>query len=287
MASRIWQKVNGLIHGHKIIAGGFRCKGTSNPTVTHGRGFTVARTSIGLYTVTLDDIYPQMESLVASLRGADGLGHYVEGGDYSQANSTLQLRVLDGRSPKSMPLDIAALREIATNDIQNLAAIGGLLASDSDPALARVNGATDKALRVTWDAAADTDEVAFPPIPMLPGMGLNDITVHLLMAMGGTTDTPTVDVQAFSGLGDTEMGAATAAVTGTAIAEYTATLTAANLVDHPSFLNLALVPGAHTTDALYLYGAWLEMTPLVDLADDADNVVNFAAHMRNSSIDAG
>jgi hypothetical protein len=287
MASRIWQKVQGLIHGHKIIAGGFQCNGTSDPTVTHGRGFSVARTSIGLYTVTFDDIYPQLEALGCSLRGADGAGHYVEGGDYSQANSTIQIRAFDGRAPKSMPLDITALREIATNDIQNLAAHGGILASDSDPSLVRVNGATDKALRVIWDTANDTDEVQFPPIPMLPGMGKNDIVVHLLAAMNGTTDTPTIDVQAYAGVGDTEMGGATAAVTGVTPAEYTVTLSAADLTDHPGFLNLALVPGAHTTDALYLYAAWLEYKTLVDLGSDADNVVNFLAHFRNSSIDAG
>ena len=37
------------------------------------------------------------------------------------------------------------MREIASDDTQNLAAHGGLLASDSAPNLARVNGATDKA----------------------------------------------------------------------------------------------------------------------------------------------
>jgi hypothetical protein len=42
-----------------------------------------------------------------------------------------------------IPLDITSLREIASNDIQALVAQGGILASDSVPNLARVNGATD------------------------------------------------------------------------------------------------------------------------------------------------
>jgi hypothetical protein len=158
-------------------------------------------------------------------------------------------------------LDITSLREIATNDIQALTAHGGLLASDSDPALARVNGATDKALRVTWDTAADTDEVQFPPVPKPRDVDEDfPVTVHLLMAMGGATDTPTVDVQAFDGLGDTEMGGATAAVTGTDIAEYSVALAAANIGAYPGFWNIALVPGAHTNDALHLYGAWITYT---------------------------
>ena len=161
-----------------------------------------------------------------------------------------------------IPLDITALREIATNDIQALAAHGGLLASDSDPSLARVNGATDKALRVIWDGAADTDEVAFPPVPMPPDLDETAaVTIHLLMAMAGATDTPTVDVQVFDAVGDTEMGGATAAVTGTDVAEYTVTVAAANVSGNPTgFLNIALVPAAHTTDSLYLYAAWIEYT---------------------------
>lgn len=169
---------------------------------------------------------------------------------------------LNGALKKAtIQLDITSLREIASNDIQNLAAHGGLLASDSDPALARVNGATDKALRVTWDTAADTDEVQFPPVAKPQDLDEGtDLTIHLLMAMGGATDTPTVDVQVYDGLGDTEMGGATGAVTGTTITEYTVTIANANIAAAPGFLNIALVPGAHTNDALHLYAAWIEYT---------------------------
>lgn len=157
-------------------------------------------------------------------------------------------------------LDITSLREIATNDIQNLAAHGGILASDSDPNLARVNAGTDKALRVTWTAEQDEIEVSFPPVAMPPDLDEgSDVTVHLLMAMEDANDTPTVYVQVFDAVGDTEMGGATGAVTGTAVAEYTVTISAANVSGNPTgFLNIALVPAAHGTDDLYLYAAWVE-----------------------------
>lgn len=284
MAARIWQNIQGLIHGHKIIAGSFRPAGTGAPTNVTGRGFSVARTSVGLYTLTFTDAYPELASLEVGLRGADGLGHRIEAGDYSAANKTLQLRVFDGAGPRAQVLDIAGLRDIASNAIQNLAAHGGILASDSTPILERVNGATDKALRVKW-AASDSNEAQFPPIPMLPGMnGATDITLHLLAKMSGATDTPTIDVQVYDAIGDTEMGGATAALSSS-LQELTVTLAAANLSGHPSgFLNVSLVPGTHTTDAIELYAAWLEYTGLVDLSADADNVVNFCAHFRNSSI---
>lgn len=159
-----------------------------------------------------------------------------------------------------IPLDITALRDIASNAIQNLAAHGGLMAADSTPLLARVNGATDKALRVVW-AASDSNEAQFPPVPKPPDLDSSQpLTIHLLAAMEAANDTPTIDVQVFDGIGDTEMGGATAAITGTTLTEYSVTVAAANLGAHPGFLNVSLVPGAHTNDDLYLYAAWIEYT---------------------------
>lgn len=169
-----------------------------------------------------------------------------------------------------IPLDICALREIATNATQNLAAHGGILASDSAPKLERVNGATDKALRVTWTAEADTDEAQFPPIPWPPDLDpAEDVIVHLLLAREGTTDDCDIDVHAFevpvtgsAHAADTEMGSKTSALTGAAtiIIEVTVTLSASNIAGHPGTLNLSLVPDAHEADDLYLYGAWIEYT---------------------------
>jgi hypothetical protein len=221
----------------------------------------------------------QLDAVTANVRSADGLPLVCVPGDYSKANKTLQLRV-QHPGAGHLPLDITALREIATNDTQNLAAHGGIMASDSTPALARVNGATDKALRVAW-AAADVTEVQFPPVPLPRDLG-GACSVHLWAGMAGATDTPTIDVQAYSGVGDTEMGTATAALSDAA--EVSAAITAANLGDHPGFLNLALVPAAHGTDALYLYAAWLEYDQLVDLASDVDNVVNFSATFKNTKV---
>lgn len=191
-----------------------------------------------------------------ALNAASAAGEKIEvlllptGTDISGAKGTIQL-------------DITALREIASNDTQNLAAHGGIMASDSTPALARVNGATDKALRLTW-AAADVTEVAFPPVALPQDMDTSvDFTIHLWAGMAGATDTPTVDIQCFSGVGDTEMGGATAALSDTA-GEVSVTIANANVAAAPGFLNIALVPAAHGTDALYLYAAWIEFTRKVN-----------------------
>ena len=267
------------------VHGKFRPDGSSGivSDSEDGHGWSVARTSVGLYTITLDKPMPALISHKASVRDADGVGVQACFGDYDADAGTIQLRTFLGGSKGELPLDITSLREIGSDDIQALAAHGGLLASDSDPSLSRVSTSTDKALRVVWDTSNDTDEVQFPPIPMLPSMsGANDISVHLLAVMAGATDTPTIDVQAFDGVGDTEMGSATAALSNT-LAEVSATIANADLGGHPTgFLNVSLVPGAHTTDALYLYAAWLEWAKLVDLTADADNEVSFELNFRNN-----
>jgi hypothetical protein len=164
----------------------------------------------------------------------------------------------------SIPIDLASARYIDTNDIpdanSNAAgdSSGGLLALDTTPALERVNGATDKALRIMW-VAGNTDEAQFAPVYMPPDLdATEDVTVHLLARMSGATDTPTIDVQVFDGIGDTEMGGVTAALSNT-LAELTVTLTAADISGPPTgFFNITLTPGAHATDEVELYAAWIE-----------------------------
>ena len=194
----------------------------------------------------------------------------VSGGEIEvQSGATLDIQTganfaLPGELGKGyISLDISSLREIATNAIQNLAAHGGILASDSQPDIARVNGATDKALRVTW-ATDEVDEVQFPPVGLPPDMDTGvDWTVHLIVDKDGNTDTSAnIDVQVFAGFGDTEMGGATPSITETAPAEKTVTITGANTPALPTFINISLVPSAHANDEIYLYAAWIEYTKL-------------------------
>ncbi|MEJ0015708.1 MAG: hypothetical protein WDN25_03930 [Acetobacteraceae bacterium] len=120
-----------------------------------------------------------------------------------------------------------------------------------------MNGATDKALRLNW-AASNVDEItwsfAYPP-------DLDDaqpVEVHVLAAMAGASDTPILTVGYFEGVGDTDAGGATAAVTGTSVAEYTRTIAAADVGPAPNVASVSLVPGTHGSDALYLYAVWIE-----------------------------
>jgi hypothetical protein len=191
-----------------------------------------------------------------ALTAASAAGEVIEivllstGTDVSTAKGTIQL-------------DLTSAREIATNDTQNLAAHGGIMASDSTPALARVNGATDKALRLTW-AATDVTELQFPAIAKPQDLDAgSDLTVHLWAGMESTNDTPTVAVSFWDGVGDSNAGSATAALSDTA-GEVSVTIANANVAAAPGFFNIGLTPAAHGTDALYLYAAWVEYTRKVN-----------------------
>ncbi len=159
-----------------------------------------------------------------------------------------------------IPLDITAAREIASDVTQNLAAHGGLLALDSTPKLERTSGATDGSLRLNW-VFTDVTQIQFPPVPMPPDLDETvDITVHLFAEMSAGNDTPTFDVEVYDGIGDTEMGGVTGALAD-AVAEVSVTIANADISGAPNgFLTISLIPGAHGTDGIYLYTAWIEYT---------------------------
>jgi hypothetical protein len=157
-----------------------------------------------------------------------------------------------------IPLDISTLKLIAGDAIGNTTE-GMLPDGNTAPSLARVNGATDIALRLAWAATVVT-ELQFAPVPKPPDMdGTAVATFHMMLAKNGNTDNAaTVGVKIFDGVGDTNAGGNTAALDTASLAEYTVTLAAADLAEHPGFLNISVTPGVHANDAIYLYAAWIE-----------------------------
>jgi len=193
----------------------------------------------------------------------DWFGTYTE---YDDLGADLKSDLKSAQS--FIPLDICAFREISANAIQNLAAHGGILGSDSTPVLERVDGATDRALRIRW-AADDVAEIAYPPIPLPPDLNpAANVIVHLMLARSGATDDCQIDVLALeNGVGayaaDVEMGGKTAALATTNVTEATSVLSASGIAGHPSLLNLSLLPDAHAADAIYLFGGWIEFTRML------------------------
>ena len=161
-----------------------------------------------------------------------------------------------------VPIHLDRWRLVATNDVPAIAVAsgnGGNLASDTAPKLVRINGATDKGLRIQWAASSAVEIMAdfiYPP-------DLDDtanVTFNCLAASGGATNSPEITVGYFEGLGDTDAGGNTDAVTGTTITQYTRTIAASDVGAYPNKASIQLTPGSHGTDVLNLYATWMTYT---------------------------
>lgn len=157
-----------------------------------------------------------------------------------------------------IPLNLFHAYLISSNNTINTTE-GAYPDGNTTPIMARINAATDKTMRLVW-AANDVSEVQFPPIALPPD--LDDtaaMTVHLYGYKDANANaTFAIDVQVFFNVGDTECGAATAAITETAATEKSVSIAASDVPAHPGVMTISLAPGAHNSDAYYLLGAWVE-----------------------------
>ena len=116
MSNRTMSKIYSPVQETVIVAGSFRPNGSSalvagQLTPSRGyRGWSVVRTSAGLFTVTLPDQYAAVISLTATLRLTTLDDLYAQVGAVSGittgANGTIQIRVLQ--------IDTGALADIAS-----------------------------------------------------------------------------------------------------------------------------------------------------------------------------
>lgn len=159
-----------------------------------------------------------------------------------------------------VPLPLDAWRGISSNDIPAKAIASGgsgVLGKDTTPILERINGATDKALRINW-ATGDVTEIA-QSVVLPPDFTDGTVTVKLRCYKGSNTDTTfVVAVGYWEGVGGSNLGGNTAAITATAAATVSKTVT--GTATGGTVVQVNLVPGTHGNDAFYLLGSWLEYT---------------------------
>jgi hypothetical protein len=152
-----------------------------------------------------------------------------------------------------IPVPLANLLE---GDATNIVAA---LGPATDPVLDMTNGDTDSALRVLWAATSVVPVIFQVPIP--PDLDeAVDVTIHLRAAMEAANDTPVIDADSYFNEGDTKVSDASAAITGTAFAEYVITIAAADVPAGAQTLTCELTPAAHGTDDLYVTAIWVEYT---------------------------
>lgn len=92
-----------------LIHGKFRPDGSSGIVSgsEDGHGWSVARTGVGAYLITLDKAMPGLVSFTCGVREAAGTPTFAQFGDYDASAGTLQLRVMQETSDTTAAADLA------------------------------------------------------------------------------------------------------------------------------------------------------------------------------------
>lgn len=97
MAARNTTGLLSLVRDCVVIMGSFAPNGSSAVSASSrkGLGWSVARTSAGVFTITFSDKFADMVSAVATLQKATAADQYVQVGTYTAASKTLVINVWD------------------------------------------------------------------------------------------------------------------------------------------------------------------------------------------------
>jgi hypothetical protein len=152
---------------------------------------------------------------------------------------------------------LTCLREVGTMAVGNIAANGGVLASDTTPILQPINGATDGCQELVW-AASNNDPVMFS-IPLPPDLNDGaDLVLHTRIRSGATTDAVGFTVDSWFNEGDTKVTDTSETNQTNTWAEKITTIGAADVPAAAQTITVSLTPVAHTTDNMQLSAVWLE-----------------------------
>jgi hypothetical protein len=171
-----------------------------------------------------------------------------------------------------VPIPLTQWRETGTDD--TLAVVpgaglgaGGVLGTDSTPALEYINGDTNSSLRILW-AASGVQPIVTQVILPADLDETQPIYFKAVGVMSGTSNTPVLSLDTYftelAGGGMTKVEDNTSAFTD-AVDVQTATIAASDfssLVNNntPLFATIEVTPGAHGTDSLAIYGTYLQYT---------------------------
>jgi hypothetical protein len=104
MANRLTHRIDTAERNRRLVAGSFAPDGVGAVTAVKGEGFTVARTGVGVFTVTLQDTYVDIECAEACMQLVAAGDTYAQVGAIDLAARTVVIRTVTG----GVEADIAA-----------------------------------------------------------------------------------------------------------------------------------------------------------------------------------
>lgn len=199
----------------------------------------------------------------SSLVGVEDASSYWTGTDAEAVLDEIGQHIVSAQ--KFIPISLHSLREATSFDVGNIAANGGILASDTTPVLDAINAATDGCQRILW-ASSDSQAVIFQT-PLPPDLDVaSNIVIHHRIVSGGTTDAVGFDVLSFFNEGDSFVADTSGTNQTTTYAEVTTTVAAADVPAGAQTLSVSLTPVSHTTDTMAMSAVWIEYTGLLRTA---------------------
>lgn len=143
-------------------------------------------------------------------------------------------------------------REVDANgDVGAITANGGLLASDTTPAIEGVT--TTETQQISW-VASNSDIIAAQFALPAEFDGTRDVILELWVS-SGTTNAATFTVETSWNGGTLVSDTCTDGALSATVHKTSCTISAADIPDSPSYVTLMLTPAAHTTNAINLFSA--------------------------------
>lgn len=116
MANRNFNRFQALSKELKLIDGSFCPNGTSavNNDLNRGIGFSVVRSDVGLFTITLEDYYVSCHSANATLQLAAADDKFCQIGNVLVSNTTktVEVRILDASGAAAADVDYDAQNRV-------------------------------------------------------------------------------------------------------------------------------------------------------------------------------
>jgi hypothetical protein len=180
-------------------------------------------------------------------------------------SSTMQLGTID------LPLTSWRVTDNANTNYGLVAATavigsGGVGGIDAEPALTRVNAATDKTSRLVY-LDAKLDPIVNDFIIPADADESADFTFKILAAMSGTDDATSIltlawiATKAGAYAAGADQGGATSAFAAVAtLVEKSVTISALAINAPGTHVSVELIPTSPGTDAMHIYGTWVEYT---------------------------